>query len=128
MRQAEHDRAAEPTISRYTAVLVPLVKSVLEEFVPDAAEAIEMVRGRGVLVDDTLTLLLLLRGAPAVTCGTGTARPPVCNAQLIALLDVECRLDAAVSGPLPGEDPRREGIQGDRGRRYRERIRWRIRG
>ena len=37
---------SRPTISRYAAVLVPLVKSVLEEFVPDAAEAIEMVRGR----------------------------------------------------------------------------------
>ena len=46
---------SQPTISRYTAVLVPIVKSVLEEFVPDAAEAIEMVRGRVVLVDGTLT-------------------------------------------------------------------------
>src|SRR5260370_31147527 len=45
----------QPTISRYTAVVVPLVKSVLEEFVPDAEEAIEMVRGRVVLVDGTLT-------------------------------------------------------------------------
>jgi hypothetical protein len=46
---------SQPTISRYTAALVPIVKSVLEEFVPDAAEAIEMVRGRVVLVDGTLT-------------------------------------------------------------------------
>jgi hypothetical protein len=30
------------------------VKAVLEEFVPDAAEAIEIVRGRVVLVDGTL--------------------------------------------------------------------------
>lgn len=36
---------SQPTISRYAAVLVPLVKAVLEEFVPDAAEAIEIVRG-----------------------------------------------------------------------------------
>src|SRR5690348_10565790 len=46
---------SQPTISRYTAALVPTVKSVLEEFVPDAAETIEMVRGRVVLVDGTLT-------------------------------------------------------------------------
>jgi hypothetical protein len=35
---------SQPTISRYAAVLVPLVKAVLEEFVPDAAEAIEIVK------------------------------------------------------------------------------------
>ena len=45
---------SQPTISRYAAVLVPLVKAVLEEFVPDAAEAIEIVKGRVVLVDGTL--------------------------------------------------------------------------
>ena len=45
---------SQPTISRYAAVLVPLVKAMLEEFVPDAAEAIEIVRGRVVLVDGTL--------------------------------------------------------------------------
>ena len=41
---------SQSTISRYTAALVPIVKSVLEEFVPDAAEAIEMVRGRVVSI------------------------------------------------------------------------------
>jgi hypothetical protein len=46
---------SQPTISRYLAVLVPLVKSVLEEFVPSAADAIEVVKGRVVLVDGTLT-------------------------------------------------------------------------
>src|SRR5438093_11613875 len=45
---------SQPTISRYAAALVPLVKAVLEEFVPDAAEAIEVVKGRVVLVDGTL--------------------------------------------------------------------------
>ena len=37
---------SQPTISRYVAELVPVVKAVLEEFVPSAEEAIEMVRGR----------------------------------------------------------------------------------
>jgi hypothetical protein len=46
---------SQPTISRYLAVLVPLVKAVLEEFVPSAADAIEVVKGRVVLVDGTLT-------------------------------------------------------------------------
>jgi hypothetical protein len=47
--------ASQPTISRYVAELVPIVKAVLEEFVPSAEEAIEIVRGRVVLVDGTLT-------------------------------------------------------------------------
>ena len=38
-----------PPISRYVAALVPLVKSVLEEFVPSVADAIEIVKGRVVL-------------------------------------------------------------------------------
>jgi hypothetical protein len=45
---------SQPTISRYVAILVPIVKSVLEEFVPSAADAIEVVKGRVVLVDGTL--------------------------------------------------------------------------
>jgi hypothetical protein len=36
------------------AALVPLVKAVLEEFVPSAIDAIEVARGRVVLVDGTL--------------------------------------------------------------------------
>jgi DDE superfamily endonuclease len=47
--------ASQPTISRYVAVLVPLVKSALEEFTPSVADAIEVVRGKVVLVDGTLT-------------------------------------------------------------------------
>jgi hypothetical protein len=46
---------SQPTISRYLTALVPLVKSVLEEFVPSAADAIQVVKGRVVLVDGTLT-------------------------------------------------------------------------
>ena len=46
---------SQPTVSRIVTVLVPIVKSVLEEFVPSAAEAIERVRGRVCLVDGTIT-------------------------------------------------------------------------
>src|SRR6266568_3995686 len=41
---------SQPTISRYVAGLAPIVKAVLEEFVPSAADAIEIVKGRVVLV------------------------------------------------------------------------------
>ena len=47
--------ASQPTISRYLTALVPIVKAVLEEFVPSAADAIEVVKGRIVLVDGTPT-------------------------------------------------------------------------
>ena len=89
---------SQPTISRYTAVLVPLVRSVLEEFVPDAAEAIEMVRGRVVLVDGTLTPCWSyeehreLWNKKHKTTGF--------NAQLISLLDGNA---VWISGPLPGK-------------------------
>ena len=89
---------SQPTISRYTAALVPLVKSVLEEFVPDAAEAIEMVRGRVVLVDGTLTPCWSyeehreLWNKKHKTTGF--------NAQLISLLDGSA---VWISGPLPGK-------------------------
>jgi hypothetical protein len=46
---------SQPTISRYVTVLVPLVKSLLEEFTPSVADAIEVARGKVVLVDGTLT-------------------------------------------------------------------------
>jgi len=89
---------SQPTISRYTAALVPIVKSVLEEFVPDAAEAIEMVRGRVVLVDGTLTPCWSyeehrdLWNKKHKTTGF--------NAQLISLLDGNA---VWISGPLPGK-------------------------
>lgn len=46
---------SQPTISRYLADLIPVVKAVLEEFVPSAQDAIEMVSGRVCLVDGTIT-------------------------------------------------------------------------
>lgn len=46
---------SQPTISRYVAKLTPIVKTVLEEFVPSAEDAIEVSKGKVVLVDGTLT-------------------------------------------------------------------------
>jgi hypothetical protein len=45
---------SQPTISRIVTKLVPVVKAILEEFVPVAEDAIEMVKGRVVLVDGTI--------------------------------------------------------------------------
>ena len=46
---------SQSTVSRIVKDLLPIIKSVLEEFVPTAAEAIEMVKGRVCLVDGTIT-------------------------------------------------------------------------
>ena len=46
---------SQPTMSRIVTTLVPMVKAVLEEFVPTAQEAIELVNGRVCLVDGTIT-------------------------------------------------------------------------
>ena len=54
---------SQPTISRYLAALVPLVKSVLEEFVPSAADAIEVVKRPGCPGRWHADALLVLRGA-----------------------------------------------------------------
>lgn len=45
---------SQPAVSRVVTKLVPIVKAVLEEFVPAAEDAIEMVRGRVCLVDGTI--------------------------------------------------------------------------
>ena len=88
---------SQSTVSRIVAVLVPRVKEVLEEFVPPAAEAIEMVQGRVCLVDGAITpcwsyedhheLWSRKRGT------TGF------NAQLVCLLDED---PLYISDPLPG--------------------------
>ena len=89
---------SQPTISRYLAVLVPLVKSVLEEFVPSAADAIEVVKGRVVLVDGTLTPCWSYEEHQELwNKKHGTTG---FNAQLISLLDGTA---AWVSDPLPGK-------------------------
>jgi hypothetical protein len=89
---------SQPTISRYAAVLVPLVKAVLEEFVPDAAEAIEMVRGKVVLVDGTLTPCWSY--AQHSELWNGKHKTTGFNAQLISLLDGTA---VWISDPLPGK-------------------------
>jgi DDE superfamily endonuclease/Helix-turn-helix of DDE superfamily endonuclease len=91
-----HD-VAQPTVSRIVTTLVPLVKSVLEEFVPTAREAIEMVNGRACLVDGTIT-----------PCWSYTDHRELWsrkhgttgfNTQLICLLDGYA---VYISDPLPG--------------------------
>lgn len=47
--------ASQPTVSRVVSTLIPIVKRVLEQFVPTAQEAIELVNGRVCLVDGTIT-------------------------------------------------------------------------
>jgi len=89
---------SQPTISRYLAVLVPLVKSVLEEFVPSAADAIEVVKGRVVLVDGTLTPCWSYEEHQELW--NKKHKTTGFNAQLISLLDGTA---AWVSGPLPGK-------------------------
>lgn len=89
---------SQPTVSRIVARLVPIVKSVLEEFVPSAAGAIEMVSGRVVLVDGTITPCWSyaehkeLRSRKLGNTGF--------SSQLICLLDGE---PVFISGPLPGK-------------------------
>lgn len=88
---------SQPTVSRIVTVLVPLIKTVLEEFVPTAADAIEVVNGRVCLVDGTI--------AP---CWSYTEHRELWsrkhgttgfNAQLVSLLDGE---PVYISDPLPG--------------------------
>jgi hypothetical protein len=90
--------SSQSTISRYVAILVPLVKSVLEEFAPSVDDAIEMVRGKVVLVDGTLTPCWSyeehqeLWNKKHQTTGF--------NAQLMSLLDGTA---VWISEPLPGK-------------------------
>ena len=65
---------SQSTVSRIVTTLVPIVKAVLEEFVPTAKEAIELVNGRVCLVDGTITPA----GPMPITMSCGavnTARP-----------------------------------------------------
>lgn len=88
---------SQPTVSRIIAVLVPLIKSVLEEFVPTAADAIEMVKGRVCLVDGTITPCWSYADHRELWSRKhGTTG---FNAQLISLLDGEA---VYISGPLDG--------------------------
>jgi hypothetical protein len=88
---------SQPTISRIVAKLVPVVKAVLEEFVPDAKDAIEMVKGRVCLVDGTITPCWSYE-----THGELWSRKKSTtgfNAQLVCLLDGD---PIFISDPMPG--------------------------
>ncbi|WP_239313626.1 transposase [Frankia sp. Cj3] len=90
---------SQPTISRIITKLVPIVKAVLEEFVPDAKEAIEIVKGRVCLVDGTITPCWSYDDQPDLwSRKKGTTG---FNAQLVSLLDGE---PVFISDPLPGKN------------------------
>lgn len=88
---------SQPTVSRIVTELIPIVKSVLEEFVPDAKDAIKVVKGRAVLVDGTITPCWSYEDHPELWsrkhATTGF------NAQLLSLLDGTA---VYISDPLPG--------------------------
>jgi hypothetical protein len=89
---------SQPTVSRITTTLVPIVKSVLAEFVPTVQDAIEMVKGRACLVDGTITPCWSYDEHPELWSRKhGTTG---FNAQLVSLLDGE---PIYVSDPLPGK-------------------------
>lgn len=88
---------SQSTVSRIVATLTPVVKAVLEEFVPAAEDAIELVNGRVCLVDGTIT-----------PCWSYTEHDELWsrkhgttgfNTQVICLLDGH---PIYVSDPLPG--------------------------
>jgi hypothetical protein len=89
---------SQPTVSRIVSALVPIVQAVLEEFVPDAREAIELVQGRVCLVDGTITPCWSYDDHPELwSRKRGTTG---FNAQLVSLLDGE---PVYISDPLPGK-------------------------
>ena len=89
---------SQPTVSRIVGALVPLVKSVLEEFVPTAEDAIEMVKGRVCLVDGTITPCWSYEDHHELWSRKhGTTG---FNAQLVCLLDGDA---IYISDPLPGK-------------------------
>jgi hypothetical protein len=88
---------SQPTISRIVTKLVPVVKAVLEEFVPDAKDAIEMVKGRVCLVDGTITPCWSYEGHDELwSRKKSTTR---FNAQLVSLLAGN---PVYISDPLAG--------------------------
>ena len=88
---------SQPTVSRIITKLVPVVTAVLEEFVPSAADAIEMARGRVCLVDGTLTPCWSYAGHDELRSRKRGATG-FC-AQLVCLLDGAA---IYISDPLPG--------------------------
>lgn len=88
---------SQSTVSRLIATLVPVIKNVLEEFVPTTEDAITMVNGRVCLVDGAITPCWSYAGHHELwsrkhgTTGFTT--------QLISLLD---GVAVYISDPLPG--------------------------
>jgi hypothetical protein len=89
---------SQPTISRYIKALTPVVRGVLEEFVPSAEDAIEIVEGRVVLVDGTLTPCWSYEEHQELW--NKKHKRTGFNAQLISLLDGGA---VWISDPLPGK-------------------------
>jgi hypothetical protein len=88
---------SQSTVSRIVTTLVPIVKSVLEEFVPSAQDAIEMVRSRVCLVDGTITPCWSYADHDELWSRKhGTTG---FNAQLVCLLNGDA---VYISDPLPG--------------------------
>jgi hypothetical protein len=96
---------SQPTISRYTAALVPLVKAVLEEFVPDAADAGLAVSGAGLVRGAARTG----RVAAGLAGFRAAARGPVTRTSGAAVMVTEPAgvKPAGPGGSLAG--PRRPG-------------------
>src|ERR1019366_1234560 len=76
---------SQPTVSRIVSTLVPVVKAVLEEFVPDAKDALGRVKGSAWLVDSTIPPCWSYGEHPDLwSLKHGTTG---FNAQLVCLLD-----------------------------------------
>ena len=89
---------SQPTVSRYIQALIPRILAVLEPFVPDPVEAIEVVNGRACLVDGTITPCWSYADHDELWSRKhGTTG---FNVQLISLLDGE---PVYISDPLPGK-------------------------
>jgi hypothetical protein len=88
---------SQPTVSRIVTTLVPIVRSVLEDFVLSAEDAIEMVSGRLCLVDGTITPCWSWSDHDELWSRKhGTTG---FNAQLVCLLNGAA---VYISDPLPG--------------------------
>jgi len=88
---------SQSTVSRITSVLVPIVKAVLKEFVPDVKDAIRMVKGRVALVDGAITPCWSYAEHPELWSRKKSTTG--FNVQLVSLLDGTA---VYVSDPLPG--------------------------
>jgi hypothetical protein len=89
---------SQPTVSRIVTTVVPIIKAVLEAFVPTAKDAIKLVKGKVCLVDGTITPCWSYAEHPELwSRKKGTTG---FNAQLLSLLD---GTPIYISDPLPGK-------------------------